>query len=169
MCLPALAVPLAIAGSVVSAAGQLSQGAAAKSQANAEASVAKQNAGLEIEAAHDSVQQGKDDARDFWRDVSTTKGQQVAAMAANGIDIGYGSAQRLQDDTQMVAEEKASTLYKNSQQRTRGHYITAQNYVQQGKAAKARGKAAMIGSVFGAASSIMGGLSQAGSMMKKGG
>jgi hypothetical protein len=170
MCLPAsLAAPLAIAGSVVSAAGALQQGAAANAQGKEEQQVAKQNAGLEIEAAHDSVQQGKDEQRDFWRQVSATKGQQIASMAANGIDVGYGSADRLSSDTQMVANENDLTLGKNIQQRTRGHYITAENYITEGKAARAKGKAAQVGSYFSAASSIMGGLSQAAGAKKKGG
>lgn len=162
MCLPlAAAAPvLAIASGVVQGAGQLYQGAAQKSQAKYEAQVAKQNAQLEIEAAHDSVQQGQDEARDFWRDVSATKGQQIASMAANGIDVSYGSGARLQDDTQLMANDKAATLYKNSQQRTRGHYINANNYVSEAKAARSRGKAAMTGAIFSAAGSILGGATQ---------
>jgi hypothetical protein len=167
MCLPALAAPLAIAGGLVSAAGQLSAGAAAKSQANYDSKVAQQNAQLEIEAAHDSVQMGHDEARDFWRDVATTKGQQIASMAAGGIDVGYGTAERVRQDTQMVADERAGTLYKNIAQRTRGHYINASNYVSEAKAAKARGSAAMTGAVFGAASSILGSATQVAGMKAK--
>jgi hypothetical protein len=168
MCLPVAAAPiLAVAAGVMQGAGQLYQGAAAKSQSKYDAQVAKQNAGLEIEAAHQSVQQGQDESRDFWRDVSATKGQQVAAMAANGIDVGYGSAARAQDDTSQVARERASTLYRNIGERTRGHYINAQNYVQEAKAAKSRGQAAMTEGIFGAASSILGAASQYGKMKAK--
>jgi hypothetical protein len=170
MCLPlAAAAPLAIAAGVVQGAGSLYAGAAQNAQAKADAMVAKQNAALEVEAAHDSVQQGYNESRDFWRDVSATKGQQVAAMAANGIDPGYGSGARLQDDTAMVADEKADTLYKNIQQRTRGHYINASNYVYEAKAARARGQAAMTSGIFGAITSVLGGATQAAGIKAKGG
>src|SRR5690348_8947461 len=111
MRLPAAAAPiLAVAASVVQAGGQLYSGMAAKAQAKHDAQIAQQNASLEIEAAHSSVLQGQDESRDFWRDVSNVKGQQVAAMAANGIDVSYGSGARTQDDTAMVATEKNQTL-----------------------------------------------------------
>lgn len=149
--------------------GQLQQGMAAKAQAGYDAKTAKINAGLEIEAAHDSIRQGEDETRDFWRDVSATKGQQVASMAANGVDVSYGSAARLQDDTTMVSRERAQSLGNNIQQRTRGHYINAQNYVAEAKAARSRGKAAMQGAIFGAAASALGAASQYSSLKAKAG
>jgi hypothetical protein len=149
------------------AGGAIYQGMAARSQAGYEAKLAKQNAALEIEASHDAIRQGQDEARDFWREVSATKGQQVAAMAANGIDVGYGSAQRLQDDTTMTSRDKAATLYRNTTQKRRGHVINAGNYVSEAKAAKSRGKAAMTGAIFSAAGSLMGSAAQAFGSVKK--
>lgn len=136
-------------------------GMQANSQGKYEAKLAKRNAGMEIEAAHDSVLQGQDEAREYWRGVARTKGQNIASMAANGIDVDFGSAARLQDDTQLLADEDAKKLYRNIEERTRGHVITASNYVEEAKAAKARGKAALVGSLFQGASSLIGGASQA--------
>ena len=167
MCLPALAVPLAIAGGVTQAAGALMQGAQANAQAKQEAAAAKQNAAMEVEAAHESVMSGQDERRNFWRQVSATKGQQIAAMAANGIEVDTGSAARLTSDTQMQANEGAKTLYHNIDERTRGHHINASNFVQEAKAAKFRGQAAKINSYFSAASSLMGSATQAAGMKAK--
>lgn len=168
MCLPAAAaIPLVIASSVVSAAGQVMAGAQANAQGKYESQVDKMNAGLEVDAAHQSILAGQDERRDFWRHVSQIKGQQVASMAANGIDVGYGSAARLQDDTQMLANDDAKNLYRGIEERTKGHLINASNYQMQGKAAKARGKAALTSSYFGAASSILGGLAQGAGMKAK--
>src|SRR4051812_40125272 len=124
MCLPmAAAVPLAIASGVVGAAGTLMQGAQANAQGKYEAQVDRQNAGLEVEAAHQSILAGQTERRDFWRKVAQVKGQQVASMAANGIEVDYGSAARLQDDTSMLARDDAQNLYKGIEERTRGHLI----------------------------------------------
>jgi hypothetical protein len=167
MCVPALAAPLAIAAGAVQAGGAIYSGLAARSQANHDAAVARINAQQEIDAAHDSVTQGQSEAQSFWRKVAQTKGQQIASMAANGIDLGYGSAARLQEDTQMLANEDATNLYHNIEQRTKGHYINASNYVEQAKAAKSAGKAAFTSSLFSAAGSLMGGFSQAAGMSAK--
>jgi hypothetical protein len=168
MCLPAAAaIPLVIASSVVSAAGQVMQGQQAAAQGKYEAAVDRQNAGMEVDAAHQSILAGQDERRDFWRKVAQVKGQNIASMAANGIDVGYGSAARLQDDTQMLANDDAKNLYRGIEERTKGHLIDAGNYQSQAKAAKQRGKDALTNSYFGAASSVLGGLSQAAGMSAK--
>jgi hypothetical protein len=168
MCLPAAAaVPLAIASSVVSAAGQVQAGMQARAQGNYEAQVARQNAQLEVESYQNSRTNAGLDQRDYWRKVAAVKGQQVAAMAANGIDVGFGAGQRTQDDTQTLAEDDSLRLADKDQQEARGHLIQASNYTTQGVAAKQRGKDAFTSSLFGAASSLLGGLSQAGALKAK--
>jgi hypothetical protein len=166
VCVP-LAVAAAGAAAVASAAGQVMQGMQARAQGNYEAQVDKMNAGLEVEAAHQSVIAGQSERRDFWRKVAQVKGQNIAAMAANGIDVGFGSAERLQEDTQLLANDDATNLYRNIEERTRGHLIDASNYKSQAVAAKAKGKAALTSSYFGAASSLLGGLSQAAGLKAK--
>lgn len=141
--------------------GAIAGGQQANSQAKQEADIARRNAAMEVESAHDSYLAGVGERRDYWRKVSQTKGQQIAAMAANGIDVDMGSAARLQDDTQMLANDDASNLYRNIEQRTKGHHINASNYVQEAKAAKMRGKAAKTASYFSAASSLIGAAGQA--------
>lgn len=166
MCAP-LAIVAAGAAAVTSAAGQIMGGLQQKAQGKYEAQVANMNRGLAVDAAHQSVIAGQDERRDFWRKVSSLKGQQVAAMAANGIDVGFGSGERIQQDTQMLANDDAKNLSRQIEERTRGHLIEASNYHQQGVAAKARGKAAFTNSLFGAASSLLGGASQIAGMSAK--
>jgi hypothetical protein len=145
-------------------------GQQANAQGKYEAQVNRMNEGLEVDASHQSILAGRDERRDFWRKVAQVKGQQIASMAANGIDVGYGSAARLQEDTQTLANDDATNLYRNIEERTKGHLIQASNYETQAVGAKARGKAALTSSYFGAASSILGGISQAAGMYgKKGG
>jgi hypothetical protein len=162
-----MCLPLAVAAAGAAAAGQLAGGVGALQQGNYESQIAKRNAAMEIEAAHDSVTQGRNEARSFYRTVGRTKGDEIAAMAANNIDVGFGSAERVQEDAQQGADEDAQTLYKNIYERTRGHYIDATNYVQQAKAAKMKGRAEMVGSVIKAGSSLMSGFQQQGMMKAK--
>lgn len=162
-----MCVPLAIAAAGVAAAGSLVQGYSALRQGNFEAGVAKQNAALDRQAAEDSLKTGQYERRDFWRKAGQLKGQQNASMAANGIDLGFGTATRIQDDTQAGANEDAQNLYENIHQRTRGFIINNWNDRMQAKAAKAQGRAALVGSVFQAGSSLMGGFQQQAAMRAK--
>lgn len=142
-------------------------GLQAKAQGKYESQVADINRGLEVDAAHQSVIAGQGERRDFWRKVAQVKGSQVAAMAANGIDLGFGAAQRIQDDTQLLANDDAKNLYRTIEERTKGHIIDAGNYKMQAQAARAKGNAAFTSSLFGAAGSLLGGLSQAAGMKAK--
>lgn len=142
-------------------------GAHANAQSKYEADVARQNAALSVEAANDSITRGKLEAKRFYREAGQVKGQQVAAMAANGIDVGRGTALTVQQDTQMLIDEDANDLYSNIHERTRGFDINAQNYRIEAKAARSRGKAAMTAAMFEAAGSLMSGMSQAGALKAK--
>lgn len=164
MCEPAT---LAIIAGATQAAGTLYGGLQANAQGKYEAQMAKRNSAMEVEAARESREIGQSERRDFWRQVGKVRGQNVASMAANGIDVGFGSAERMRSDTDMLAREDAQNLYRNIEGRTKGHLINASNFTQEAKASRSRGKAALVGSFFGAASSLMGGFQQAGSMRAK--
>lgn len=155
-----MCLPLAVAAGAVTAAGAIQGGLAANAQGNYASAVAKQNAATEISAAHDSVTQAQLENTQFYRQVGQVKGQQIASEAANGIDVGYGSALRSQEDTEQGAREDATKMYYNEEQRTKGLYVNAENYVTQARAAKFQGRQALISSVFQAGSSLMGGMSQ---------
>ena len=158
---------MAIAAGAIQGAGSLYAGMAANARGKYESEVAKRNAEMEVEAAHESILAGRDERTAFWRKVSQVKGQQIAAMAANGIDVGFGTAERIQEDTQMLANADAKNLYRNIEERTRGHQINATNFVTEAKAARQRGRAALVGSVFSAGSSLLSGFSQAGALKAK--
>ena len=155
-----MCAPLPIIAGATMAAGQLFQGYSAMQQGNYESSMARRNAALEVEAARGSIDRGRDEARNFYRDAGRVKGQQRAAMAANGIDLGFGTAVHVQEDTTLLAREDAQALYDNINERVRGQLINAQNFESEGRAARHRGRTAMVGSVFSAAGSVAGGFQQ---------
>jgi len=168
MCLP-LAPALAIASGAMSAAGSIVGGMQANAQGKYEAKLAKRNSEMEVEAYQEERGIAQDEARDFWRRVGAVKGQQTAAMAANNIDVNYGTAVNIAEDTQMQADEEFRNLTRNQQQRQRGHLINASNFTEEAKAARARGKAALVGSIFSAGSSLLGSASQAFGLKAKAG
>ena len=143
------------------------QGAQAQAQGKYEAQVDKMNEGLAVDAYRTSRENASDESRDFWRKVAQVKGQQIASMAANGIEVDYGSAARLQQDTQMLANEDATRLYRGQAEEAKGHLIEATNYASAAKAAKKRGNDAFVSSLFGAAATTLGGLSQASALKAK--
>jgi hypothetical protein len=168
MCLP-VAAGLAIAAGVTSAAGQLMAGQQAKAQANYDASVAKENAKQEVDAYQTYRGQEVQERQNFWQKVGQVRGQQVAAMAANGIDPGFGSGERIQSDTTKLAYQDAKNLYSNQDQKAKGYLIDASNYTSEAVADKMKGKSAVTNSYFGAVSSILGAATQAAGMSAKAG
>jgi hypothetical protein len=139
----------------MAAAGTLIGGVQSLMQGNYQSAVGKQNASLEYEAARESDAQGRRDAASFYRQASHAEGDEIAAMAANGIEVGTGTALRIQQDTAAAVSEDASNLYHNTYERTRGNLINASNFISQARAAKAQGRSAAISSVFQAGSSLM--------------
>lgn len=165
MCAPQA---MAAAATIIAASGQIIGGLSANAQGKYAKRVHDMNAGIATEAARDSIVRGQREARQFYREVGQTKGAQNAAMAANGIDLGFGSALRTQEDTAMLAQEDSENLYSGIFERTRGFEIEGINHKAAGKAARYKGKQELIGSLFKATSTLMGGASQ-GSKSKTGG
>jgi L-arabinose isomerase len=158
---------MALASGALGAAGSIYGGMQANAQGKYESALAKRNAALEIEGYREDRDAAYGERRDFWRKVGAIKGQQIAAMAANGIDVNFGSAARLQEDTQMLANEDAENLYRNQKEKFRGRLINAANYTAEAKAARRRGKAELVSSIFQGASSLLGGASQFASLKAK--
>ena len=167
MCLPAaLAVPALIASTVVSSVGAVVSGIGQAQQANYQASVADQNRVLANNQARDSIDNTNLEAQRRYRALAQTQGNQQAAMAANGVDLNFGSALDVQRDTAMIGAEDASQIYKAGAERTKGYEINAFNFASQASAERAKASGAMIGGLFNAASTALGGASQISKMRK---
>lgn len=160
MCGPAALVPLTIASTVVSAGSQIYSGMAANSQAKYEAAVAQQNRNMELAARGDAVERGQIDQLQHWRKVSQMYGSQVAAQAASGVDVGFGSSGDLLGDVMLIGGEDSRTIDRNTLKEIRGYEVNAANYTMQGRAAKQRGTGALVGSVLSAGGTLLSGATQ---------
>jgi hypothetical protein len=131
-----------------------------------QAGIDQQNATRANTQAQDSIQNTNIEAQRRYRELSQTKGAQAAAMAANGIDLDFGSAVDVQKDTAMIGAEDVSQIYKGGNERTKGFEINAWNYKSSAAANKGKAKGAILEGAFGAVSSALGGASQVSQMRR---
>ena len=161
MCDP---VTLTIAATAVAATGKIVAGQGQAKQYRYEAQVADQNARLANAQARDSIENTNVEAQRRYRQLSQTKGAQIASMAANGVDLNFGSAVGLQRDTAMIGAEDVGQVYKGGNERTKGYEVNALNYRSQAAGGRAKATGAIINSVFDAGSTALGGASQVSQM-----
>ena len=79
-------------------------------------------------------------------------------MAANGVDLGFGSSADLLDDTSQLYGEDANRLNDNYRNEIRGIDISAANYRADAKAAKHAATGIAISTGFDVAGTILGGV-----------
>lgn len=161
MCLPAAALPIAaVASAAISSAGAIYGGLAAKAQGKYQQRVAEANAALDREQIATEQENTRRQAMNHWRKVAQLKGQQRAAAAANGVSTDFGSAFDNVADTDMLAREDARIIYESGNNRVRGLDRSVSNNIAEGRAARSRGNAAFVGSLFQAGSTMLDGASQ---------
>lgn len=165
MCNPAA---LIIASTAVAAAGAGVSAMSAASASRYEAKIAERNAGLERESARNAADNGAIEAQRQYRKIAQLQGSQQASMAANGVDLSFGSALQTQEDTAAMGAEDVKSIYNQTAQEVRGFDINASNYKVKAISARKVGKDAMIKGAFDVASTVLGGASQY-SKMKAGG
>lgn len=157
MCDP---VSLTIAATTVAAAGSVYGGMAANAQGKYEQKVNEQNAMLERRKIGDAQERGAIDQMRRYRESAAAIGKIRANAGAAGLDAGFGSVLAGQQDTAMIANEDVYTIGRNTTREIEGYDINAANYVSAGRAARSKGKSALVGSLFSATSTILGGASQ---------
>jgi hypothetical protein len=130
------------------------------SQARYEAKVADANARRESQRAIDALERGDIETRRYQRRLSQEIGQQNAALAANGIDITFGTAADVRGDTMMFGQEDVQSIQQNAFREAMGYDINAANYSAEAVARRRAAKGALIGGAFGVASTVLGGATQ---------
>ena len=145
----------------MAATGKLTSGIGEAKQYRYQARIDQQNAALANEQAQDSIGTTNLEAQRRFRELAQTKGGQQAAMAANGVDLNFGSAVDVQKDTAMIGAEDANQIYKGGYERARGFEIGSFNHRSAAAANRAKAKGAITGAIFEAAATALGGASQA--------
>jgi hypothetical protein len=155
-----MGIALAAASTMATMGGQYVQGQAAYTQAQYERTAATANATLAADQAKHEIDNTELSAKRRYRDASQLEGQQKAAMAANGIDLTFGSAADIQRDDKMIANEDVGQIYTEGFNKTQGYLIDAYNYRLKASAAKSAGTAAKWSTGIGMAGTALGGASQ---------
>ncbi|VWX50453.1 hypothetical protein [Novosphingobium sp. 9U] len=146
-------LPLAAAGLAI--AGSLSRGLAANAQARFKAKIADRNASIEREAAQQTLQNGCEANLDHYRKLGQLKGAQWARAAAGGLSVDMGTAQWVQDDTEMLERENAQRIYQQTLQDVRGHDIQASNFAGEANAQPSAGTMALVKAGFDVGRSLL--------------
>lgn len=119
-----------IAGTVSGAYGAYNKSKADKTAYETQAAVARNNAEYSESQARDAIRRGQVAENDVRRRTAQLEGSQRARLAANGIDLGEGSALNILMDTAFFGENDALNVRDNSNReatalRTQGSNQTA--------------------------------------------
>lgn len=149
-----------IASTAVAAIGQGVSAISANQQYRYEAKVARANARAENERARDALDRGRTESLRYQRQLSQQIGDQNAALAANGVDISFGSAANVRGDTLMFGREDVDTINRNAFREARGFEISSANYRADEAGKRRQASGALVQGAFGMGSTILGGATQ---------
>jgi hypothetical protein len=151
----AVAGIIGAASTVSSGVSQWYQGDALKARGRYEQQIAEHNAHIADMQAEDAIARGYE--AEFTRRTQTNQllGSQRVALAAQGIDIGSGSAADAQYDTQVIGELDATTIRNNARREAWGFRVDAADWRQRGKAARIEGEIGQMNARIGAGSTLL--------------
>jgi len=122
-----LGLILTLGSTVMGAMGQMQQAQATADAANYNAQVGDMNAQIAERRAVDALERGKTEEQRKRNEVAGIKGRQTAAMAANGVDLSFGSPLDTLVDTAVLGELDALTIRTNSYRENYDYKVDAVN------------------------------------------
>jgi hypothetical protein len=111
---------------------------------------AKNNATMAEYAAQDAQRRGEEEATAIQRKGAALKSAQRVSQASKGLDLTYGTAADLQDQTDFFTQSDVATTRTNADRES-------WNSRARGQQALAMGKADALNSMYGAAGTLLGG------------
>lgn len=151
---------LIVASTLLSAAGSVQQGNAAAAAGRYNQQISEMNAKIADNKARDAIERGKIAEQQKRREVAAVAGRQQAAMAANGVDISFGSPLDVLADTAIQGELDALTIRSNTYREEYDYRVQGANQRAQGSLARMQGDAAKTGGLISAGATILGGASK---------
>lgn len=156
--LASLSLGLQTAGAISGAVGGFYSAKMTKNQLAFEANMARINARIAEIGARSALDRGQKEVAGLTLQAGQLKSRQRAAMAANGIDLGTGSAAEVQASTDLMKELDKQTLEANAVRSAWGYRTEAANL--QSAAMMKEGSAAGINPLMAGASSLLTGATQ---------
>jgi len=145
--LGAIGTIASIGGGVISAYAQVQN-------SKAQAAAATRTAEAQDEAARDAIEQGKQESDKRRRAGAALQAENVAGMAANGIDVGGAQALDVLDDSQFLIEEDAFTIRENSRRQATNLAQGAANSRAEAASAKSNAFFAPVQTLLSTASKV---------------
>jgi hypothetical protein len=127
-----------LAGTVMGGMSAYNSSKSAKGAAEGQAQVARNNAVIAGWQADDALARGDRQASLVRGKAKLLKGRQRATMAANGVDLGVGSALNILDDTDYFGEIDAGTVKDNAAKEAWALRQQVKGFDYEAGAAKAR-------------------------------
>ncbi len=156
-----LATILTLGSTLLGAVGSIQQGQAAAKAAKYNNQVAQMNAQISERRAKDAVERGATEEQKKRQQVQQILGQQQAAMAANGVDLTFGSPLDTIVDTAVLGELDALTIRSNAYRESYDYKVQEANQRAGGQLALMEGKAAKTAGYLDGFGTILGGAGKA--------
>ncbi len=150
-----LITALTIGSTLLGAAGQIQSAQAQSSAAKYSAQIGEMNATLADRRARDAVARGQEEENKKRLEVGKIRGQQMAGMAANGVDLSFGSPLDTMIDTATAGELDALTIRTNSYREAYEHQVDAVNKRAGAAMQKASAGNAMTGGYLSAGGTLL--------------
>lgn len=152
-----LGLALLAGSTILGAAGQVQSANAQAAASNYNAQVQDMNARISERRARDAVDRGQVEEQAHRRKVAQLTGQQTAAMAANGVDVSFGSSLDTLVDTAMMGELDALQIRSNATSEAYDRRVDATNQRAGATLSRMEAKAAKTGGYLAAAGTILSG------------
>lgn len=143
----AISLGASVGGAVMSAGAAYQQGQVAKQ-------VAQNNATMAEYAAQDAVRRGEEEAQAVQRKGATLKSAQRVSLAARGLDLGYGTAGDLQDQTDFFSQSDVATTRSNAAREAWSMRARGENARQEGLWAAREGTMRAAGTLLAGAGQV---------------
>lgn len=152
-----LTTALIIGSTLVGGYAQIQAGNAQAAAATYNAQVAEMNATLADRAAKDALERGAAEEQRKRMEIAAIQGRQQAAMAANGVDLTFGSPLDTLVDTATLGELDALTIRRNAAREAYDYETQGVTYRADATLSRMNASAARTGGYLNAAGTVLGG------------
>lgn len=156
-----LATILTLGSTLLGAVGSIQQGQAAAASAKYNNQVAQMNATISERRAKDAIERGATEEQKKRQQVQRILGEQQTAMAANGVDLTFGSPLDTMVDTAVLGELDALTIRTNAYREEYDYRVQAANQRAGGQLELMKGQAAKTAGYLDGFGTVLGGFGKA--------
>lgn len=152
-----LTLGLALASTMLGAVGQVQQGNAQARASEYNSQIMDMNAKISERRERDAIDRGQKEEQRKRAEVQGTLGKQAVAMAANGVDLTFGSPLDVMVDTAVMGELDALTIRSNAYREGYDHRVDAVNKRAGATLSRMEGASAKSGGYLSAFGTVLGG------------